>query len=252
MNALRALLPLLSISLNEDAGGAPPPAGGGGEVPDGDGSSGEGSGANSSGQPDKDAAGAGGSGSDDAAKKAAADALAALTKSYDTWKPTLPKDMPFDEKGFGDFRKLFIEAGVKPEVAQKFVDAFAGAELGRLRQVAAGLKAEEAEWVKAIESDKELAGEGTPEQRRAFIEGTTMANAAKAMQKLATPGFRELLKKSRLERHPEMIRTMARIGAGMAEDTTAGSKTAGKGPDATPEQRLKSRYPNSKEMFTKP
>lgn len=249
--ALRHLLPLLTISLNEGGtegggGGGGGEGEGGGEGAAGEGSSGDGKGAGSNAPPPP---------TDD--DKAFTTKLEAKlkgeretnAKAFEAWKPKLPENMPFDEKGFGDYRKLFIEAGLKPEQAQKFVDAFAGAELGRLKTVAEGLKAEEATWSKTLLSDKELAGEGSDAERKAHLEGKTMPAAARAMNKLATKEFREVLRKSGLERHPEMIRLMARAGAGITEDTTSGSRSSGKGPEPTAKQKLQARYPNSKEMF---
>lgn len=258
--ATRALLPLLSINLNE---GADESGSGGGEGGGADGgSSGDGKGADSSkadeGEKKPPPA------DDPAAKAAAAEADKAFNtkleaklkteresnaKAYESWKPTLPKDMPFDEKGFGDFRKAFIEAGIKPESAQKLVDAFAGAELGRLKQIAEGLKAERVEWDKTVRADKELAGEGTQAERDKALEATAAAGR-KAMLKHATPGFRKLLKDTGLESHPEMLRFAARVGKGLAEDKTDGAREGGGKRDASPKERLKARYdhPTSKEL----
>jgi hypothetical protein len=246
--ATRALLPLLSISLNDEAAGS----GGGGE-----GGAEGGGGAEGSGGDGKGAGSSGGEGEgekppppagDDAAKKAqteqAAKATAELTKSYEAWKPTLPKELPFDEKGFGDFRKAFIELGLKPEQAQKLVDTFAGAELGRLKAVAKGLVDERTGWDKTVRADKELAGE-----KGELLEQTAAAGR-KAMQKFATPEFRKLLKSTGLEAHPEMLRFAARIGKGLAEDKTDGAREGGGKKDLTPKQKLAARYdhPTSKEL----
>jgi hypothetical protein len=250
--ATRALLPLLSISLNDgETGGS---GGGAGEGGAGDGgSSGDGKGAASNdagGKAEAEGADKAGAAGDDAAKKAASDAAskatAELSKSYESWKPTLPKDMPFDEKGFGDFRKAFIEAGLKPEGAQKLVDAFATAELGRLKQVAEGLKAERTGWDTKVRGDKELAGEDGKQLEQ------TAAAGRKAMQKFATPEFRKLLADTGLEAHPEMLRLMSRIGKGLAEDKTDTARSSGGGKkDPSPKDKLKARYdhPSSAELF---
>lgn len=243
--ATRALLPLLTISLNEGEGGGS----GGGDGADG--SSGDGKGADSNdgkaGDGDAAKAAAAKAGTDDAAKKTAADvaakATAELSKSYESWKPTLPKDMPFDEKGFGDFRKAFIEAGLKPEQAQKLVDTFAGAELGRLKQIAEGLKNDQLEQDKLVRADKELAGE------KGELLEQTAALGRKAMLKFATPGFRKLLNDSGLAAHPEMLRVMSRVGKTLGEDSTDGAREGGGKKELTAKQKLAARYPNSKEMF---
>lgn len=176
------------------------------------------------------------------ATEAAAKASAELAKTYETWKPTLPKDMPFDEKGFGDYRKLFAESGLKPEQAQKFVDAFANAELGRLKEVAAGIQKEHAQWQTTLKADKELAGADGKQL------DATMRTARTAMQKWATPEFRKLLDDSKLSRHPEMIRLLARAGKGLAEDSTKDTKPQTVGKALTGKAANKVRYPNSPEL----
>lgn len=252
--AARHLLPLLTIDLTEGgeaggSGGGDGGAGGaGGEGADGKAaSSGDGKGDSSSGDAAAAAAAAakGGAAGDDAkAAEAAKAATAELTKSYEKWEPKLPKGIPFDAKGFGDFRQAFIEAGLKPEQSQKLVDVFAKAELGRLQKVAAELQKESAGWADSLKSDMELAGKNGEK-----LDATTKA-ATRAMQKLATPAFRALLKSSGLQSHPEMIRIMARAGAGMAEDSTGSSKAAGKGAEKSPAEKAKSRWPNSPELHT--
>lgn len=250
--AARHLLPLLSIDLN-DAGEGGGSGGGGGEA-GGDG----GEGGAAKGAPGDGKAGQGGEGAgtaDDkqakgkepgadtaAAEKAAKEARATLGKSYEKWEPKLPKGMPFDAQAFGDFREAFVEAGLKPEQAQKLVDVFAKGELGRMQAVAAELKREEEGWSTALKNDKELAGENGDK-----LEASKAA-ATRAMNKLATPAFRKLLEQSRLARHPEMIRIMARAGAGMAEDSTSSSKGGSKSADKSPAQKAKSRWPNSPEL----
>lgn len=255
---LAALSSLLSINLNEGDGGG---SGGGEGGADEGGSSGDGKGAGSSGAEGDKKAPPPPPADDAAAKAAAAEAdkafntklearvkseREALPKAYESWKPKLPDGMPFDEKGFGDFRKEFIEAGLKPEQAQKFIDVFANAELGRLKQIAERLKAETAAWDKTVRADKELAGEDGKQL------DATAALARKAMGKFATPAFRELLKSSRLETHPEMLRVMARAGRLLAEDKTDGVREGGGKKELTPKQKLAARYdhPTSKELFT--
>lgn len=252
--ATRALLPLLSISVN-DADPADGSGGGDGGTAD-DGKGGADGGEQADGKKAADASAGDGKGADaEAAKKAAADtaakdaatkATAELTKSYESWKPTLPKDMPFDEKGFGDFRKTFIGLGLKPEQSQKLVDAFANAELGRLKAVAEGLQAEQVKLDKAVRADKELAGEDGK-----LLEQTA-ALARKAMNKFATPELRALLNDSRLATHPEMLRLMSRVGKGLAEDKTDGAREGGGKREPTAKDRNRARYdhPTSAELHT--
>lgn len=248
--AARLLLPLLTINLNE--GGEAPAGGGGGGGGGGAGegdSSADGKGGTSSegegeGEADAAAAGKGGKGGEDkdAAKQAAAKQLEELTKSYKDFKLKLPEQLKLADADHGNFVKAALEAGVKPDQLQKLADVFAGAEMGRLKAVAAELKREEEGWSTALKSDKELAGENGEK-----LEATKAA-ATRAMNKLATPKFRQLLEQSRLAKHPEMIRIMARAGAGMAEDSTSSSKAGNKGAEKTPAQKAKSRWPNSPEL----
>lgn len=245
---LRTFGPSLTIGLNDEDVGA----GSGG---------GDGSGGAPGGEPppvvEKPAEGAAGGAAGDAAAKAAEGAKAAeavkaaaaeLGKSYEKWDPKLPEGMPFDKARFGDYRKLFSENGIKPEVGQKLVDAFANGELGRLKQIAEGMSKERAGWQTSLKTDKELAGEDGKGLDK------TMATARRAMQKFATPEFRKLLASSGLEGHPEMVRLLSRAGGLMKEDGTAGeTRSSGKGPEKTTEQKMKARYnnPTSQEMFNR-
>lgn len=173
------------------------------------------------------------------------EAAAALSKSYEGWKPKLPEGLPFNEKEFGDFSKTFIEQGIKPEQAQVLVDTFAKAELARLHSVAESIKAEQKAWDLKVRNDKELAGEDGK-----GLDVTARAGRA-AMQKFATPELRSLLDSSGLSGHPEMLRLMSRVGKTLKEDSTATSTTAGSGKQLTERQKLAARYnhPSSKSLF---
>jgi hypothetical protein len=248
--ATRALLPLLSISLN-DEGGDGGSGGGADGAGAGESSSGDGKGSGSSGgegdaqaegekKPDADAKGGAG---DDAAKKAAAEQLGALTKSYEGFKLKMPEPLKLDEATASSFTKAAIEAGVKPEQFQKLADVFAGSELGRLKTIAEGLKKEIAEQDRLVRADKELAGEDGKQL------DATAALARKTMQKFATPKLRELLRTTRLETHPEMLRLMARVGRGLAEDKTDDVRESGGKKELSAKEKLKARYSNSPELF---
>lgn len=249
---LRALVPLLSIGLNDD----PPAESGGSEGAPGDAGAEGGSqgGDQPKAEPEKPpeggdkkpAEGDKKPADDAAAKKTATDAAtkasAELAKSYEGWKPKLPEGMPFDEKGFAQYSKTFAELGLKPEQSQKLVDLFAGAEMGRIKSVAEGLQKEVAGYEKALKSDPELAGKDGKQLEQ------TMRDGKRAMMKFASPKLREVLANSGLDKHPEMIRAFARAGKGIAEDNTKDSRAGGKGPELTKAQKLAARYPNSPEL----
>lgn len=242
--ALRKLLPLLSIGLNDTD--VDTSASGGGEGVDG-GTDAADTGKQAEGKTAADGTDAKAPDAKAKPPDAKADPAAALAKSYEGWQPKVPEGLPVDAKAFGEFQKLFIAEGIEPAKAQKLVDAFAKGELARMQEVASTIKAEQASWERAVRADKELAGEDGKQLEQSLVAGR------RAMQKWATPELRALLKSSGLEAHPEMIRLMARAGATLKEDSTATSTTAGAGSKSlTPQQKLKARYnhPSSAELHT--
>lgn len=73
-------------------------------------------------------------------------------------------------------------------------------------------------WADEIAKDKEL---GKPENQ---------AIAVKVVDTFGTPVLKEMLSKSGLGNHPELVRFVLKIGRAMSEDTIVNGRTANSGP----------------------
>jgi hypothetical protein len=88
------------------------------------------------------------------------------------------------------------------------------------------------EWVKAVETDKEIGGQDMAKN---------VEYARKAIAKYATPELTKMLNDTGFGSHPEVVRVFTRIGRQMSEDTIL----SGGGPPATAERDARRIYPNS-------
>lgn len=151
------------------------------------------------------------------------------------WEPKLPEGVELDGEQLKGYRALAKEIGLKPEHAQKLLDF----HLGNLSAQTKAQEEERAGWRKALEADKEIGGANLEKNQ---------ALAAKAMQKFATPEFKEFLEKSGMGDHPEMARMFIKLGQALGEDSVAGAATSGAGPN-TEEATLRAMYPKSFESM---
>jgi hypothetical protein len=100
-------------------------------------------------------------------------------------------------------------------------------------QQEAALNAVSAEWEAAITADKDIGGDKLPEN---------LAIAKKALADFGTPALTELLEKSKLGNHPEVIRFMVKAGKAISQD----SRLVTGGHATTIESAAQRMYPNMK------
>jgi hypothetical protein len=156
------------------------------------------------------------------------------------WKPVIPEGMKLEQKGLDAFTGWVKENKIDGKAAQKLfdqqVEAQKQAEQQRLATVTG--------WAEETKADKEIGGVNFDQ---------TMAAAKRIIDRVASPGLRELLQQSGLGNHKEVIRFMAKIGSLISEDRLPGGGN-GAAPGGTPSRYdlLKEAYPNSPEMWGQP
>lgn len=157
-----------------------------------------------------------------AAPATKADAAPATAPSADAPKPdptqaqpapelklTLPKDSALDAKALERIAAFAKENNISQEKAQALLEAESALVDGHRQSQKAAYDAETAKWKDAVMADKELGGE-------AFKENVEIAK--RAVDRFATPEFKEMLNKTRFGDHPEVVRMFVRIGKAMQND----------------------------------
>ena len=121
-----------------------------------------------------------------------------------------PQGVEMDAEYIENMTPFFKDMGFDAASAQKYVDHMAELETqGQTDQLERFAKLK-TEWVKAAEADTEIGGDQ-------FTKSVQSADAA--VNKFGTPEFKKVLKDYGLGNHPEIIRTFARIGKLMKEDS---------------------------------
>lgn len=144
----------------------------------------------------------------------------------------VPEGLTVDEAVLAEFKTLASELKLDGAGAQRLMD------LSARSAKAAAAKAEEsarqentkmvAAWKQAAETDKEFGGKD-------YQANLKLAN--KALDKLATPELKQLLKDfPGLAYHPGVIGTFWRVGKGMAPDTVAGTVAENGGVNSAPKE----------------
>jgi hypothetical protein len=122
-----------------------------------------------------------------------------------------PEGKEFDPEVIGVYSEIAKELNLPQEAAQKMLDKMAPfMEQHAIQQI----EALQTQWKNDAVVDKEFGGEKLREN---------LSVAKKALDQFATPQLRELLDKSGLGNHPEIIRFMFRAGKAISEDTFVGN-----------------------------
>lgn len=146
---------------------------------------------------------------------------------------TLPKGVEADPEMLNAFKTMAKETGISAENAQKIVDIYATAHQASQRKHTESWTAQQAEWVKAIQTDKDLGGANLK---------ATQQTTQRAMKAFSTPDFSKFLDQSGLTNHPEMVRFLARVGQTLKEDNIAGTSTHSGSGKLTDEEVARRRY----------
>jgi hypothetical protein len=147
--------------------------------------------------------------------KAEADKPATEEKPADT-KPegapekyefTAPEGKEYDAAVLDTFSEAAKEANLTQDAAQKLLEKVAPALAGRHQEQVDAIRNQ---WVVDSKADKEFGGDKLQEN---------LGIAKKALDTFGSPEFSALLKDSGMGNHPELIRTMYRIGKAISEDS---------------------------------
>jgi hypothetical protein len=181
--------------------------------------------------------------------KLAADATAALEKSWGEYKPTLPEGYKLNPESFKEFSAVAKELGLAPEKAQKLVEFQAKQDIAAAKASAAAsdkyFADQRAEFLKQTAADKDFTANGA-------TTDAALVAANKAFNKFIGP---EALKALR-ERHPNieadpvLFKAFFRIGQALKDDSIAGAAPAAGAGQKTQEQMLREMYPNSPTLFS--
>lgn len=170
------------------------------------------------------------------ADKATADAKAAEDASKakpegapEKYEFKLPEGQVMDAGVQAQFEAVARELNMPQEAAQKLLETMSPKI--QEAQAAQMIKVREG-WVAEMKADKDLGGSKLDEN---------LAVAKKAMDTLATPGFKTFLNESGLGDHPEMVRLLVKAGRAISEDKPSGQGNGA----ANPRQIAKTLYPSS-------
>lgn len=125
-----------------------------------------------------------------------------------------PENVSLDEGLLGKYSEVAKELNLSQEAAQKLIDAVAPQMMQRQAEV---LKAARAEWKEASQADAEFGGANF---------AANLSTARKALDTFGTPKLVDLLNKSGLGEHPEVIRFFYKAGKSISEDRIQTGGTA--------------------------
>lgn len=151
-------------------------------------------------------------------------------------KLTFPKDFTPDKKLIDAFLPLAKDLGLKSEGAQKLMDLYVGAQNAQAQQHMETTT----KWAEEARADPEIGGANFD---------ANLAVAQRALGRLGTPGLKDLLAKSGLGNHKDVIRLFANIGKLISEDRLPGAKPPESGGDLDRQAQLKAAFPNSPELW---
>lgn len=117
-----------------------------------------------------------------------------------------PEGQEFDTDVLGAYEDVARELDLSQEAAQKILDKVAPA---LAEQQTKHVEAVTKQWRESSMSDSEFGGDKMNEN---------LAVAKKALDSFGTPELRDLLEKSGLGNHPEVIRMLYRTGKAISED----------------------------------
>lgn len=139
---------------------------------------------------------------------------------------TVPDGYDLGELG-NEFKTVAKELGLTQEQAQKLIDL----DVKRFGAQTESVQKATAKWLEDAQADKEFGGEALTEN---------VAIAKKAIDTFGSDALKDLLQKTGLGNHPELIRVFYRAGKAISEDRFVNGAT-GDNAQVTTAQRM---YPN--------
>ena len=141
----------------------------------------------------------------------------AVPEKYEDWK--MPEGFALDSEIGGEFGTTAKELGLSQEQSQRLADI--GAKLVQKQQadVSQQWDAARSAWRAEVQADPEIGGAKMQQN---------LEHAYRAIKRFGDEGLREVLD-SGWGDHPALIRLMVRIGKGLGEDQSVGSRGGGAG-----------------------
>lgn len=174
-----------------------------------------------------------------AADKAAADKAAADLKAKGVIELKPIEGLAIDDKTLASFKDKAKELGLDSSKAQGLLEFYATTQKAALDAQANAAGQIIDGWTKTLQTDKEFGG--------AKLQATTAA-AERAMQRFGSPELKKWFDETGVGQHPELVKTMARVGAAIKEDSVAGTAQPATGAE-DPAARLKRKYDKSPQLF---
>jgi hypothetical protein len=122
----------------------------------------------------------------------------------------IPEGSEFPESKLDEIASFARERGLSKEVAQAVLEREAGALKAHKEAEAQRWTQVQQQWVEDLKSDKVYGGENFDK---------TVANAKRALARFAPESLMELLNRTGMGNHKDVIVTFARIGEAFAEDS---------------------------------
>lgn len=135
----------------------------------------------------------------------------------------LPEGMTLDDATLASYKATAKELGLDSPKAQKLLEFQNGITAAAEKARAESYAKMEAEWTAALKSDPEIGGPAYEASEK---------NARLAVQKFGGQPLEQLLVAAGLANHPTLVKTFARIGKAMSDDSVAGSSSTGAAPSA--------------------
>lgn len=118
------------------------------------------------------------------------------------YKFELPDDVQVDEARLGEFTEIAKDLKLPPDAAQKIVNLAVAQQKAAVEAHQAQVK----EWGEQVAADKEL---GKPENQ---------AVARQAVEQFGTPELKDLLNRTGMGNHPEVVKAFLKVGKAISED----------------------------------
>lgn len=139
-----------------------------------------------------------------------------------------PEGHKFDDEVLAKYSEVAKELDLSQEKAQKMLDTLApvvnARQMAQVEEFYSDIGGMPDKWADAAKADKEFGGDKLPEN---------MAFVKKAMDTFGTPELRNLLNKTGIGNHPELVRAFYRAGKAISEDSfVGGGASTGNAKDA--------------------
>ena len=139
---------------------------------------------------------------------------------YDLSTVKAPEGVDLDKNALEKFAPVAEELNLSQDGLQRMTDLYGEIVKDAAEVQTKNLIEMEDGWMKTIDEDSELGGDGRDEK---------LKNVTRATEKFGTEAFKEMLNTTRYGNHPEMVRFLKRVGDALDEDGVVTSKSAGRG-----------------------